>query len=48
MTGDEEEVIDLFFELLAKPLEQSSILLADEALNPPSPLIETAGIAGEE
>jgi hypothetical protein len=47
VTGDEEEVIDLFFEPLTKPLEQSTILVADGALNPPTPLLETAGIAGE-
>lgn len=45
--GDEEEAIDLFFEPLAKPLERSAILVADEALNPLTTLIETAGIAGE-
>ena len=44
VTGDDEEAIDLFFELLTKPLERSSILVADEALNPPTPLIETAGV----
>lgn len=44
----EEEVIDLFFEPLHKSAEQSSILVADEALNPAMPLLETAGIAGEE
>jgi hypothetical protein len=46
VTGDDEESIDLFFELLARPLEQSSVLVADEALHPRTPLIETAGIAG--
>jgi hypothetical protein len=48
VTGDEEEVIDLFFEPLTKPLERSAVLVADEALNPPTPLLETAGVAGEE
>jgi hypothetical protein len=48
VTGDEEEVIDLFFESLRNPLECSSILVSDEALNPPATLIETAGVAGEE
>ena len=48
VTGDEEEVIDLFFEPLTKPLGRSAVLVADEALNPPSPLLETAGVAGEE
>jgi len=48
VTGDEEEAIDLFFESLAKPLERSAVLIADDALNPPIPLLETAGVAGEE
>jgi Competence protein J (ComJ) len=47
VTGDEQETIDLSFEPLAQPLERSSVLVADAALRPPSPLIETAGIAGE-
>ena len=44
--GDEEEVIDLYFEPLTKALERSIILVADEELRPPTPLIETAEIAG--
>lgn len=48
VTGDEEEVIDLFFEPLTKPLERSAVLVADEAMNPPTPLLETAGVACEE
>ncbi len=47
VTGDEEEVIDLFFEPLTKPLERSAVLVADDALNPSITLLETAGIAGE-
>ena len=43
--GDDER-IDLFFEPVAAPLKQSSIIVADEMLNPPEPLIETSGIAG--
>jgi hypothetical protein len=46
--GDEEELIDLFYELLARPLTKSSILVADEALRPPTLLVETAGVAGED
>ena len=46
ITGDDEEVIDLFFELLSTPLKQSAVLVADEMLNPSKSLIETAGIAG--
>jgi hypothetical protein len=44
--SDDEERIDLFFEPVSEPLKQSSIIGADEVLNPPEPLIETAGIAG--
>jgi hypothetical protein len=47
ITADEEETIDLFFEPLPQALERSSVLVADDALNPPTPLLETAGIAGE-
>jgi len=47
VTGDDEEVIDLYFEPLARALEQSAILVADDALDPPTPLIETAKVAGE-
>lgn len=46
-TGKDEEVIDLFFEPLDAPLKQSTVVIADEMLNPPDRLIETAGIAGE-
>ena len=45
VVGDEEEVIDLFFEPLAKPLERSEIIKADDGLDPPDPLIETAETA---
>jgi hypothetical protein len=47
VTGDDEEVIHLYFEPLSKALERSAILVADEALSPPTPLIETAKVAGE-
>jgi hypothetical protein len=45
--GDEEEMIDLFFEPLATPLDVSAVLIADQSLNPPPALLETAEIAGE-
>lgn len=48
VTGDEEEAIDLFFDRLTKALERSAILIADDALDPPSPLVETSRVAGEE
>ncbi|MEY2493788.1 MAG: hypothetical protein QOJ45_280 [Verrucomicrobiota bacterium] len=38
--GDDKEVIGLFFEPLAEALERSAILVADEALAPPTELIE--------
>lgn len=44
--GEDEERIDLFFEPVSAPIKGSAILVADEMLNPPEPLIETAGIAG--
>ena len=43
--AEDEEEIDLFFEELDLPMKQSEILLADEALDPPTPLIETAEVA---
>jgi hypothetical protein len=46
-TGEDEEAIDLYFEQLPKALERSAILVADGALNPSTPLIETAKVAGE-
>ena len=46
--GDDEEAIDLFFELLANPLDRSAVLIADAALNPPTTLVETSEVAGEE
>jgi hypothetical protein len=45
--GDNDEVIDLYFEPHAESLEHSVILLADDELRPPTPLIETAKVAGE-
>jgi hypothetical protein len=44
--GETEERIDLFFESVATPLKHSSIIVADEMLHPPEPLIETSEIAG--
>lgn len=46
VTGNEEEAFDLFFEALLEPLTQSAILVADAMLDPPTPLIELAEIAG--
>lgn len=46
--GEEEESIDLFFEQVENPMERSSVLVADNGLNPPESLLETAGIAGHK
>ena len=46
ITGDAEEIVDLFFEPLANPLERSSVLVADGAIDQSVPPLETAGIAG--
>lgn len=43
---DDCERIDLFFERSEEPLQRSIIILADEMLNPPNSLLETADIAG--
>jgi hypothetical protein len=38
---DDREIIDLYFEELSAPLKFSRILVADAALDPPSPLLES-------
>ena len=43
--GDEEEVIDLFFEKLAEPLQHSEVIVADKQLDVPGTLLETAEVA---
>jgi hypothetical protein len=48
VVDDETEEIHLFFEALTQPLERSVILVRDDQLDPPSPLSETAAIAGED
>lgn len=45
--AEEAERIDLFFDELEEPVPSSVIVVADAALSPPHPLLETAGIAGE-
>jgi hypothetical protein len=42
---EEEEQIDLFFEVLKEPLRCSLIFIADDMLNPAIPLLETADVA---
>ena len=45
VTGDDREAIDLYFEELTEPLAASRIIVADDALHPPSPLIEGVDMA---
>ncbi len=45
VTGDEREAIDLYFERLAEPLARSRIVVADDVLDPPSPLLESVETA---
>jgi hypothetical protein len=47
IAGEEEEMIDLFFERVSQPLQYSEILVRDDELDPPIPLIESAAVAGE-
>jgi hypothetical protein len=44
VAGEENEVVDLFFEAVSRPLRSSEILVADEDLDPPSPLLEHAEV----
>jgi hypothetical protein len=45
VTGADREAIDLYFEKLAQPLAKSRIVAADDALSPPTALLETADVA---
>jgi hypothetical protein len=45
VTDDDREAIDLYFEKLAEPLAKSRIVVADDALDARSPLLETAEVA---
>jgi hypothetical protein len=46
--GDQREEIDLFFAPSTSAEPHSEIIMRDDELNPPSPLVETASIAGED
>ena len=46
--NDDWEDVHLFFESLADPRKSSTILVADDMLSPPFPLLETVEIAGSE
>ena len=43
--SEQRERIDLYFERVSSPIECSAIIVADDKLSPPEPLIETARIA---
>ncbi len=45
VTSDDREAIDLYFEKLPEPLAKSQIIVADDALHPPSPLLESVEVA---
>lgn len=45
--SDDEEIVDLFVRALQEPMPKSRVLVADEALNPPKVLLETADVAGQ-
>jgi hypothetical protein len=45
VTGDDRESIDLYFEKLDEPLAKSRIVVADDALDAPSPLLENTEVA---
>lgn len=47
MASEGEEAIDLFFERVPQVVSSSEILVLDDELDPPTPLIETAAVAGE-
>ena len=45
VTGDDREAIDLYLEKLSEPVSRSRIIVADNALNPPSALLENVEVA---
>jgi RHS repeat-associated protein len=45
LTDDDHEAIDLYVEKLTEPLTHSRIIVADDALHPPSLLLETVEVA---
>ena len=42
VVDDDRERIDLYFDLLTEPASRSRVILADESLTPPDPLLENA------
>ncbi len=45
VTGEDREAIDVYFERLSQPLARSRIIVADDELDPPSPLLESVEVA---
>lgn len=45
VTAEDREAIDLYFEKLANPLIHSRIIVTDDTLAPPDPLVETVDVA---
>ena len=45
VTADDREGIDLYFEKLTAPLAKSRIVVADDVLDPPNPLLENVEVA---
>jgi hypothetical protein len=42
VTEEDQEKMDLYFEKLTEPLATSRIIVADDVMRPPTPLLETA------
>jgi hypothetical protein len=45
LAGTNKEVIDIFFERLGEPLQQSKVIVADDQLDVPAVLVESAEVA---
>ena len=45
VTDEDREVVELFMEKVVEPLTHSRVIVADEELDPPDPLIETVEVA---
>lgn len=43
--GDDRELLDLYFEKLREPLSKSRILVGDDVLHDPNPLLESVEVA---
>jgi hypothetical protein len=45
VTDDDNEMVDLYFEKLSEPITESRIIVCDNALHPPSLLLESVEVA---